>query len=81
MISVLIADDQELIRESLELLVSSDKRFEVVGTAEDGKVVLQKASELKPDVILMDIRMPESHDHRHSRWLDIRPIRACYSCS
>ncbi|MDC7239160.1 MAG: response regulator transcription factor [Spirochaetales bacterium] len=58
MIKVLIADDQELIRDSLELLISSDKRFEVTGTAEDGNEACRLAAELKPDVVLMDIRMP-----------------------
>ena len=43
MINVLIADDQELIRESLELLISSDSRFSVVGTAEDGRKVVEMA--------------------------------------
>ncbi|HCG63520.1 MAG: DNA-binding response regulator [Spirochaetes bacterium GWC2_52_13] len=59
MIAVLIADDQELIRESLELLITSDSRFSVVGTAKDGRDVVDMALRLKPDVILMDIRMPE----------------------
>ena len=59
MITVMIADDQELIRESLELLISSDSRFKVVGTAKDGRAVVDLALQVKPDVILMDIRMPE----------------------
>ncbi len=59
MIRVMIADDQEIIRDSLELLISSDNRFEVVGTTSNGRETVQKALELKPDVILMDIRMPE----------------------
>lgn len=59
MITVLIADDQELIRESLELLISSDDRFQVVGTAKDGRGVVEMALRLRPNVILMDIRMPE----------------------
>lgn len=59
MITVLIADDQELIRESLELLISSDSRFQVVGTAKDGRQVVEMALRLRPNVILMDIRMPE----------------------
>ncbi len=58
MIKVLIADDQELIRDSLELLISSDERFNVVGTVEDGTGACRMAADLQPDVILMDIRMP-----------------------
>jgi len=59
MISVLIADDQELIRESLELIISLDPRFKFVGSAKDGREVVDLAHQLRPDVILMDIRMPE----------------------
>ncbi|WP_269844581.1 response regulator [Marispirochaeta aestuarii] len=54
-----MADDQELIRESLELIISSDSRFSVVGTAKDGREAVELAGRLKPDIILMDIRMPE----------------------
>lgn len=59
MITVLIADDQELIRDSLQLLISSDERFTVVGTAEDGKQAVEMALKHRPNVILMDIRMPK----------------------
>ena len=59
MIKVMIADDQEIIRDSLELLINSDNRFEVIGLASNGRETVQKALELKPDIILMDIRMPE----------------------
>ena len=61
MIKILIADDQELIRDSLELLLSSDNRFEVVGAAKNGREAINAAEELNPDVILMDIRMPEQN--------------------
>ncbi|ADY12168.1 response regulator [Sphaerochaeta globosa] len=59
MISVLIADDQELIRESLEIIISIDPQFRIVGAAKDGREVVEMAKTLRPDVILMDIRMPE----------------------
>ena len=59
MIKVLIADDQEIIRDSLELLVNSDERFKVIGLAVNGREVIRMALDLNPDVILMDIRMPE----------------------
>lgn len=58
MIKVLIADDQELIRESLKIVLSAHSDIEVIGTASDGKEVLEKIPHNKPDVILMDIRMP-----------------------
>lgn len=59
MITVLIADDQELIRDSLQLLISSDERFKVIGTARDGEETVGMALKHIPDVILMDIRMPK----------------------
>ncbi len=59
MIRILIADDQELIRDSLRLLISSDKRFEVVAMAKDGREAVEKAQKYRPDIILLDIRMPE----------------------
>ncbi len=59
MIRILIADDQELIRDSLRLLISSDERFDVVAIAKDGREAVEKARKYRPDVILLDIRMPE----------------------
>ncbi len=59
MIKVLIADDQELIRESLRIVLDSKEEISVVGTAQDGQEVMQKIREITPDVILMDIRMPK----------------------
>jgi len=59
MIRVLIVDDQELIRDSLQFLIESDERFSVVGIAKEGKTAVQLARQVHPDVILMDIRMPE----------------------
>ncbi len=59
MIKVLIVDDQELIRESLQMLIDSDDRFTVIGTAENGLEAVREVYENRPDVVLMDIRMPE----------------------
>jgi len=59
MIKVLIADDQELIRQSLLIVLSVKEEISVIGTAENGKKVLEFLKKEKPDVILMDIRMPE----------------------
>lgn len=59
MIKVLIADDQELIRESLKIVLSSYKDIEVVGAVADGAEVLESLKKSQPDVILMDIRMPK----------------------
>ena len=57
-VRVLAADDQRVVREGLAMLLGLLPDVEVVGTAADGEEVLALARELKPDVILMDLRMP-----------------------
>ena len=58
MIKVLIVEDQELIRQSLEIILSKKPDITVAGTAEDGNVAISMADQLSPDIILLDIRMP-----------------------
>jgi len=58
MIRLAIADDQTLLREMLTMLLSQDKEFTVVGEASNGKEILQICTEQKPDVVLLDIKMP-----------------------
>ena len=57
-IRVLIADDQTLFRTGLARLLDEDPRVEVIGQAVDGADALKRAAALKPDVILMDLKMP-----------------------
>ncbi|MDQ3858441.1 MAG: response regulator transcription factor [Actinomycetota bacterium] len=59
MIRVLIADDQALVRGGFRLILEAQKDIEIVGEAADGREALALAKQLEPDVILMDIRMPE----------------------
>ena len=59
MIKVLIADDQELIRQSLQIVLEIEKDIEVSGVAGNGLEVIRAVRKKRPDVILMDIRMPE----------------------
>jgi len=57
-IRVLVADDHELFRRGLTIVLESEGDIVVVGEAPDGEVAVAKAAELAPDIILMDVRMP-----------------------
>lgn len=59
MIKVLIADDQELIRQSLQIILSTKADIQVTDTVNNGREVIRSVRKNRPDVILMDIRMPE----------------------
>jgi DNA-binding NarL/FixJ family response regulator len=56
--SVLLVDDQELVREGLRLVLESEPDLRVVGEAADGEAGVREALRLRPDVVLMDVRMP-----------------------
>jgi DNA-binding NarL/FixJ family response regulator len=55
---VLLADDHALFAEALQLLLEADDRIEVVARAADGAEALELANRFRPDVVLMDVRMP-----------------------
>ncbi|MCL4488444.1 MAG: response regulator transcription factor [Chloroflexi bacterium] len=55
---ILLADDHEIVRHGLKMLLRHDPEFEVVGEAATGGEAVERALELKPDVVVMDIRMP-----------------------
>ncbi len=58
MIRLLVVDDQELVRAGLRLILSADEDLEIVGEASDGRAGVEEAATLRPDVVLMDVRMP-----------------------
>ncbi|HLB17692.1 MAG TPA: response regulator transcription factor [Gaiellaceae bacterium] len=58
MIRILIADDQELVRTGFRVVLDAEPDLEVIGEADDGLAAIEAAETLRPDVVLMDIRMP-----------------------
>ena len=59
MIKVLIADDMQILTKGLRAVLEQDEEIEVVGIASDGREAFEKTCIMKPDVVLMDMRMPE----------------------
>ncbi|MGY0499735.1 response regulator [Nocardia sp. FBN12] len=57
-ISVLVVDDQELMRMGLKMVLGAHPDIDVIGEAGNGDEAVRRASELRPDVVLMDVRMP-----------------------
>lgn len=58
-IRILLADDHTILRAGLRMMLNAQPDFEVVGEAQDGRQAMQEAQKLQPDVILMDITMPD----------------------
>ncbi len=56
---ILLADDHKIMREGLRTLIEKHSDFQIVGQAEDGRTTIKMALELKPEVIIMDIGMPD----------------------
>ncbi len=58
-ITVLVADDQELFRRGMQTVLATEAGFDVVGEASNGAEAVARVADLAPDVVLMDVRMPE----------------------
>lgn len=57
-IKLILADDHPLIREGFKSLLAKNAKFEIIGEAENGRELVEMATQLKPDVILTDVKMP-----------------------
>jgi DNA-binding NarL/FixJ family response regulator len=75
-IRVLLADDQELVRSGFRLILELADGIEVVGEAADGREAVRLAKELQPDVVLMDVRMPELDGIEATRRLRLAGVDA-----
>ena len=79
MIRVLVCDDQAVVREGLRTILDSVSDVEVVGTASDGAEAVAEAERLRPDVVLMDLKMPvmngiQATQEIHRRLPDVRVL-------
>lgn len=68
-IRVLVCDDQAVVREGLELILNADAGIEVVGLAADGQQAIEQAASKKPDVVLMDLKMPVMNGIQATEWI------------
>ena len=66
-IKIVVADDHQLFREGLVNLLESDENIQVIGQAEDGEIAIKKVLELKPDILLTDIAMPNMNGMEATR--------------
>ena len=73
---VVIADDQDLVRSGFRLILSSYENLKVVGEAKDGREAVERVRETKPDVVLMDIRMPVVNGIEATREITADPTLA-----
>ncbi|MGW7334032.1 response regulator, partial [Streptomyces sp. NPDC054840] len=72
-VRVLLADDQALLRSAFKVLVDSEPDMEVVGEASDGAQAVELARRTRPDVVLMDIRMPGTDGLAATRMISADP--------
>lgn len=69
---ILICDDQAVVRDGLELLLKLERDFEVVGAASDGAEAVELAAQKKPDLVLMDLKMPGTNGIEATRQIKAR---------
>jgi DNA-binding NarL/FixJ family response regulator len=69
---ILLCDDQAVIRDGLEMLLTLEKDFQVVGTAQDGAEAVELAAQKMPDLVLMDLKMPGTNGIEATRQIRAR---------
>jgi DNA-binding NarL/FixJ family response regulator len=79
MIRVLVCDDQTIVSEGLRVILGTDSEIEVVGIANDGAEALELVPQVKPDIVLMDLKMPvmngiQATRHIHEQYPDVRVL-------
>ena len=79
MIRVVLADDQQLVRSGFRMILRADPGLEVVGEASDGVEAVSLSRELRPDVVLMDVRMPRVDGIEATRQICTSPRARAYS--
>jgi DNA-binding NarL/FixJ family response regulator len=75
MVRIFLADDQELVRTGFRMILRAEEDFEVVGEAADGEEAVAQVARLRPDVVLMDIRMPRVDGLAATRRILEQPTR------
>lgn len=75
-IRVLVVDDQDLVRGGFKAILGTYEDIEIVGEARNGADAVQEAQRLRPDVVLMDIRMPEMNGIEATRAITSNPLLA-----
>ena len=68
-IKVIIADDHEIFRDGLKLMLQKQPEFQLLAEAEDGRELIEKTEELKPDVVITDVKMPRMDGASATRYL------------
>jgi DNA-binding NarL/FixJ family response regulator len=66
---IVVADDQDVVRAGFGALLDTQPDFEVVGSASDGASAVRVCREVRPDIVLMDVRMPEMDGIEATRWI------------